>query len=255
MNSFVVICLWVVVGLASAIPTDQYTDRYDSINVDEILANHRLLEPYINCLLGKGKCTAEGRELKSHVVEAMENNCAKCTPVQRTRSRQVIGHLINHEPAAWTELCQKFDPENKFSHIYEKELRELTNAYFKMNSFVVLCLFAVVAISAAEQYTDRYDNVDLDEILGNRRLLVPYIKCILDEGKCSPDGKELKAHIKEALENNCEKCTDTQKSGTRRVIGHLINNEKEYWTKLSEKYDPERKYVVKYENELAKISA
>lgn len=56
----------------------------------------------------------------------------------------------------------------------------------------MVCLLALAAAVGAEQYTDRYDNVDLDEILANRRLLVPYLNCILDEGKCSPDGKELK---------------------------------------------------------------
>nr|BAF91714.1 chemosensory protein [Papilio xuthus] len=124
-----------------------------------------------------------------------------------------------------------------------------------MNTFLMVCLLALVAAVSADQYTDRYDNVDLDEILSNRRLLVPYLNCILEEGKCSPDGKELKSHIKEALENNCGKCTETQKSGSRKVIGHLINNEKEYWGKLTAKYDPERKYVTKYESELRKIAA
>ncbi|CAH2042431.1 unnamed protein product, partial [Iphiclides podalirius] len=126
-----------------------------------------------------------------------------------------------------------------------------------MKAFIVACLFAAMSVVLArpEHYTDRYDNVNLDEILDNKRLLEGYIKCILDEGKCSPDGKELKSHIKEALENYCEKCTDAQKSGTRRVIGHLINNEKGYWNQLTAKYDPERKYVVKYESELRKVSA
>ncbi|CAK1584488.1 unnamed protein product [Parnassius mnemosyne] len=125
-----------------------------------------------------------------------------------------------------------------------------------MKSFVVVCFFAVVgvALGRPEHYTDRYDNVNLDEILGNRRLLEPYVKCMLDKGKCTPDGKELKSHIQEALENNCGKCTEKQKSGTRRVIGHLINNEKDYWNQLTAKYDPQRKYVVKYETELRKVA-
>lgn len=62
-----------------------------------------------------------------------------------------------------------------------------------MKTFIVLALFAVVAVSARpEQYTDKYDNVNIDEILNNKRLLVPYLKCILEQGKCSADGKELK---------------------------------------------------------------
>jgi hypothetical protein len=63
------------------------------------------------------------------------------------------------------------------------------------------------------------------------------------------------AHIREALENYCGKCTEVQKTGTRRVMGHLINNEPDYWNQLAQKYDPQRKYVVKYEKELKSIAA
>nr|ALS03846.1 chemosensory protein 21 [Ectropis obliqua] len=123
-----------------------------------------------------------------------------------------------------------------------------------MKTATVLCVFAIVALAAARpdagKYTDRYDNVNLDEVIGNKRLLVPYINCVLEKGRCSPDGKELKSHIKEALETYCAKCTDVQRSGTRRVIGHLINHEPGYWAQLTNKYDPARKYVVRYENEL-----
>ncbi|KAL4715028.1 hypothetical protein ACJJTC_003179 [Scirpophaga incertulas] len=123
--------------------------------------------------------------------------------------------------------------------------------------FLIVCLFALVAVSCAlpQKYTDKYDNVNLSEIIGNRRLLIPYVKCTLDQGKCSPDGKELKSHIREALENYCAKCTETQKTNTRVVLGHLINNEPEYWTQLTQKYDPQRKYVVKYEDELKTVAA
>lgn len=66
-----------------------------------------------------------------------------------------------------------------------------------MKLLVTLCLFSVAAVALArpEQYTDRYDTVDLDEILTNRRLLAPYVKCILDQGKCAPDAKELKGEF------------------------------------------------------------
>ena len=41
------------------------SDRLDSVNIDEVLANKRLLQAYIKCTLDKGRCTPEGRELKS----------------------------------------------------------------------------------------------------------------------------------------------------------------------------------------------
>ncbi|XP_047031341.1 ejaculatory bulb-specific protein 3-like isoform X1 [Helicoverpa zea] len=125
-----------------------------------------------------------------------------------------------------------------------------------MNSAIVLCLVALAGMVLArpdDTYTTKYDNVDLDEILANDRLLIPYIKCLLDEGKCAPDAKELKEHIREALENGCAKCTDKQKEGTRRVIAHLIKHKLEEWEKLKAKYDPEGKYTHKYEKELEEV--
>ncbi|XP_075981770.1 allergen Tha p 1-like isoform X2 [Anticarsia gemmatalis] len=125
-----------------------------------------------------------------------------------------------------------------------------------MKSFVALCVLFVASVCVArpdDHYTDKYDNVNLDEILSNKRLLGPYIKCALDQGKCAPDAKELKDHIKDALETECSKCTDTQKDGTRRVIKHLINNEEESWNELAAKYDPDRKYAAKYEKELREV--
>lgn len=66
-----------------------------------------------------------------------------------------------------------------------------------MKLHIFLCLVAVAMVSARpEQYTDKFDNVNLEEILSNRRLLLPYLKCITDEGKCTPDGKELKSKYK-----------------------------------------------------------
>lgn len=58
-----------------------------------------------------------------------------------------------------------------------------------------MCIVAVLAITRVSSeglYTDRYDSIDLNQILANRRLLIPYIKCLLDEGKCTAEGKELK---------------------------------------------------------------
>nr|ABM67690.1 chemosensory protein CSP3 [Spodoptera exigua]ABM92665.1 chemosensory protein CSP5 [Plutella xylostella] len=116
--------------------------------------------------------------------------------------------------------------------------------------FLVFVLTAVVYSHPHDShYTDKYDNIDLDEILNNKKILTSYINCCLDLGKCTPDGKELKSHIREALENKCGKCTEAQKNGTRKVMTHLINFEPDYWNQLCAKYDPEGKYKAMYEKE------
>nr|XP_034835521.1 uncharacterized protein LOC117991987 [Maniola hyperantus] len=266
-----IVCLFALVAVCLAGP-EKYTDRYDNIDLDEILANRRLLVPYLKCILEEGKCSPEGKELKMHIKEALENNCGNCTDAQKNGTKKVIAHLINKEKEYWNQLCAKYDPERKYVSMYEKELKEVAAWYklqgglstsiylfqfifcytIQMKPIIIasLCLISFVVAKPAEHYTDKFDGIDVKEVLANRRLLLPYVKCILDQGKCSPEGKELKSHIKEAVENYCGKCTDVQRSATRTVIAHLINHESDYWNQLTAKYDPDRKYTKKYEKEL-----
>nr|UNG39403.1 chemosensory protein 9 [Apocheima cinerarius] len=114
-----------------------------------------------------------------------------------------------------------------------------------MKLLVVLgCLAAAVV---AEKYTDKYDNINLQEILENKRLLLAYIDCIMERGKCTPEGKELKDNLQDAIESGCEKCTESQEKGATTVIEHLIKNEIEIWRELCAKFDPEGKWRKKYE--------
>ncbi|XP_049877105.1 allergen Tha p 1-like isoform X2 [Pectinophora gossypiella] len=115
-----------------------------------------------------------------------------------------------------------------------------------MRYLVLLCC-VVAAVVADDKYTDKYDNINVKEILENKRLLQAYVDCILDKGKCTNEGKELKDHLKEALETGCEKCTESQKNGTHTVIQHLIKHEIEIWKELCAKFDPSGTYRKKYE--------
>lgn len=65
MKQFVFIAFVVVITVAASNAAEQYTNRFDNINVDQILSNDRILNNYVKCLLEKGPCTQEGRELKS----------------------------------------------------------------------------------------------------------------------------------------------------------------------------------------------
>ncbi|XP_067004282.2 ejaculatory bulb-specific protein 3 [Anabrus simplex] len=117
---------------------------------------------------------------------------------------------------------------------------------------VISTLVAILAFSAAEEtYTDKWDNVDLDEILGNDRLLKKYVDCLLadTDAGCTTDGKELKKNVPDALTNECAKCTEKQKNGTEKVIRFLIDNKPDIWQKLEAKYDPDGTYKKKYQEE------
>ncbi|XP_011635451.1 ejaculatory bulb-specific protein 3 [Pogonomyrmex barbatus] len=117
---------------------------------------------------------------------------------------------------------------------------------------LALFLLAVACALAEDKYTTKYDNIDLDTILTSERLLKNYINCVLDKGNCTPDGKELKEALPDALETECSKCSEKQKKGTEKVIRFLVNKRPETWEQLKKKYDPSGQYSVKYVDEAHK---
>lgn len=80
---------------------------------------------------------------------------------------------------------------------------EAENLIMKLLIVVVCVVFGVVA---AQKYTTKYDGVNLDEILKSDRLLNNYFKCLMETGKCTPDGNELKRTLPDALKTDCSKC-------------------------------------------------
>lgn len=66
----------------------------------------------------------------------------------------------------------------------------------KMKIFPILFFFSLLVVNAfcaEDKYTTKYDNIDIDEILRSDRLLKNYINCILNRGRCTSDGAELKS--------------------------------------------------------------
>lgn len=52
---------------------------------------------------------------------------------------------------------------------------------------------AVLAKAEDKQYTTKFDNVNVDDLLRNDRLLKRAFGCLMDEGGCTPDVQELKS--------------------------------------------------------------
>lgn len=43
---------------------EKYPQRLDNVDIDKILNNDRLFNNYYKCLIGEGRCTADGNEFK-----------------------------------------------------------------------------------------------------------------------------------------------------------------------------------------------
>lgn len=96
------------------------------------------------------------------------------------------------------------------------------------------------------KYDSRYDNIDVEAILKNERLMRSYIKCLMNEGPCTPDCQLLKDSLPEAIVNNCDRCTEKQKAGSDSVMHYIIDNRPEDWARIAKTYDPEGIYLKKF---------
>ncbi|XP_066590766.1 ejaculatory bulb-specific protein 3 [Prorops nasuta] len=118
---------------------------------------------------------------------------------------------------------------------------------------VMIIFLAIVAVTlAAEKYPSKYDDVNVDNILQNGRVLTNYIKCMLDEGSCTAEGRELKKTLPDALQSGCSKCNEKQKQTAEKVINHLRSKRPRDWDRLVAKYDPQGEYKKRYEGLTAK---
>lgn len=63
------------------------------------------------------------------------------------------------------------------------------------STFVMVLLLGILCIVMAEKYPVKYDNVNIETVLSNDRVLSNYIKCLLDKGACTREGRELKSKL------------------------------------------------------------
>ncbi|XP_013136972.1 PREDICTED: ejaculatory bulb-specific protein 3-like [Papilio polytes] len=110
---------------------------------------------------------------------------------------------------------------------------------------VVLCVVALAF--AKDKYEDIENNFNIEELLGNDRLLTAYIKCLLNKGPCTPEVKKIKDKIPEVLETKCDKCTDKQKQIGKVLVKQVQKTHPELWDELKKLYDPQGKYQKEFQ--------
>ncbi|XP_065083606.1 uncharacterized protein LOC135705705 isoform X7 [Ochlerotatus camptorhynchus] len=93
----------------------------------------------------------------------------------------------------------------------------------------------------------RYDNLDIDTILGSSRLVNNYVDCLLSRKPCPPEGKDLKRILPEALRTKCSRCSVTQKENALKIITTLYYNYPEQYQALRERWDPSGEYHRRFE--------
>ncbi|XP_011296664.1 ejaculatory bulb-specific protein 3-like [Fopius arisanus] len=98
---------------------DSYTTAYDKIDFNAILRNEIIYKRYLNCLLHKGPCTADGEALRDILPDALMTACTKCNPKQKEVTRKVVTYIRKYKPVDWTALTNKYDPEGRYKDVIE----------------------------------------------------------------------------------------------------------------------------------------
>nr|AWC68023.1 chemosensory protein 4 [Matsumurasca onukii]WCU30827.1 chemosensory protein [Matsumurasca onukii] len=112
--------------------------------------------------------------------------------------------------------------------------------------FVVVSMAVGVLSADSSTYSTAWDNIDLEKVLANDRLISAYVNCLLDRGSCSPEGTALKKVLPEALKTSCAKCTQKQKEKGRQVVKFMMDNKQDLWKEIAAKYDPDGTYTSKF---------
>jgi hypothetical protein len=63
--------------------------------------------------------------------------------------------------------------------------------------FVILLLAITFFAAAVNGQGTRLENFDIESVLKNDRILTNYIKCLLDQGPCTREGRDLKKDLPE----------------------------------------------------------
>ncbi|XP_058799830.1 allergen Tha p 1-like [Phymastichus coffea] len=112
-----------------------YMTQWDKVDLNEVFKSKRLMRHYFNCLVDKGPCPPDARELKRALPEALENGCAKCSKSQLDAAIKIIHHLREFEPVKFEILANKFDPKGIYRKRYlDSTPNETNNSIIDENS-------------------------------------------------------------------------------------------------------------------------
>ena len=105
--------MFCLISLEVFIAVDAQISRLENFDVDVLLKNDRILNNYMKCILDKGPCTTEARDLKKHLPEALDTICSQCSDKQKKATKKLINHLETKKPQLFKEVKAKYDPNGE----------------------------------------------------------------------------------------------------------------------------------------------
>ncbi|XP_050525834.1 ejaculatory bulb-specific protein 3-like [Daktulosphaira vitifoliae] len=92
----------------------KYMKIMDTINVDELISNDRLMNTHFKCFLNEGPCVSQFKDLKKVLPELIKDNCSTCSDAQKTKMYNSIEKIRAKKPEEFDKFTKIYDPENKY---------------------------------------------------------------------------------------------------------------------------------------------
>ncbi|XP_012533235.1 ejaculatory bulb-specific protein 3 [Monomorium pharaonis] len=100
----------------------------------------------------------------------------------------------------------------------------------RLSYIVTIISIALMCVVAEELYTDKYDDLDVVNILQNDKLRGQYHGCFMETSPCvTADAKFLKDIFFDALQTKCRRCTEKQKEQMNLIVEWYTKNKPEEW--------------------------
>ncbi|XP_043277882.1 allergen Tha p 1-like [Venturia canescens] len=107
----------------------------------------------------------------------------------------------------------------------------------KMGSHFVLLSCIMIGLTMAQ-----LNPSDIDKVMSSNSAFKVYFNCLIDEGGCTPKGRQLKSIIPNLIRHGCSECTAEEKKMVKMIVRRMQSERKVEWEKLRHKYDPHHEY-------------
>ncbi|CAG9860085.1 unnamed protein product [Phyllotreta striolata] len=131
MNNFLLaLCVLTLMAIAvSSTPTvlEENVKLLNSIDLDSVLKNKRILKNYIDCVIGTKPCTKEGSALKESWKDGLDKGCEECSEEEQRKVNKIVKHIYVNEPDWYKLLINNFDKDGKYQERYDAYIQKVVS--------------------------------------------------------------------------------------------------------------------------------
>ncbi|CAH1104135.1 unnamed protein product [Psylliodes chrysocephalus] len=98
-----------------------------AIDINTVLNNHRIIESYVYCVIGRRPCTKEGKALKDSWKDGIDKGCDDCSEEEKRKVKKIVKHMYKNEPELYKLLSESLDKDGKYKEKYDKYIKEIVD--------------------------------------------------------------------------------------------------------------------------------